>query len=197
MSQFVQLPATGPFGVKDDQRLLKAATALVLGNLLLWASAKAQVPFWPVPVTLQTYVVLVLGPVLGWRLGGATVAAYLIEGAIGLPVFAGTPAHGIGFAYIAGPTGGYLMGYLAAVLMVGFLEEQNRSGSVAASVAELIVGELLILGFGCTWLAVLFGWERAFAFGFGPFLLGDAVKLALAGATIALLGSLRRRSRQD
>jgi hypothetical protein len=84
------------------------AAAILLGSSLLWASAKLQVPFWPVPVTLQTYVVLTLGALFGWRLGAATVGTYLAEGILGLPVFAGTPTNGIGVAYMAGPTGDIL-----------------------------------------------------------------------------------------
>jgi len=97
---------------------------VVMGTAVLWASAKAQVPFWPVPITLQTYVVLILGPLLGWRLGATTIVTYLSEGALGLPVFAGTPMNGTGLAYIAGPTGGYLAGYVVAVILVGALSER-------------------------------------------------------------------------
>lgn len=172
-------------------RLLMKATAVVLGSSLLWASAKVQVPFWPVPITMQSYVVLSLGALLGWRLGAVTVAAYLIEGALGLPVFAGTPVNGIGLAYMMGTTGGYLAGYLVAVVLVGLLAERGWDRTVHGTAAALLVGELLILGFGCAWLADQFGWEKALALGFGPFLLGDAFKLLFAGATIAYGRRLR------
>ena len=172
-------------------RLLMKATAVALGSSLLWASAKVQVPFWPVPMTMQTYVVLSLGALLGWRLGVVTVAVYLAEGALGFPVFAGTPANGIGLAYMAGTTGGYLAGYLVAVVLVGMLAERGWDRSALGTAAALLAGELAILGLGCAWLAVQFGWEKALAFGFGPFLFGDAVKLVLAGATIAYGSRLR------
>src|SRR5690349_16484491 len=111
-----------------DQRLAAASPArsvflkaaiVVGGSLVLWASAKLQVPFYPVPMTFQSLVVLAIGMAFGWRIGAATVALYLIEGAAGLPVFAGTPERGIGLAYMVGPTGGYLLGYLLAATLVG------------------------------------------------------------------------------
>jgi biotin transport system substrate-specific component len=134
---------------------------------------------------MQTYVVLTMGAVLGWRLGASTIVAYLAEGAIGLPVFAGTPANGIGPGYVAGPTGGYLVGYLLAVVLVGFLAEGRPNRSILRMAAVLLIGELIILALGCFWLAVQLGWETAFMFGFGPFLLGDGVKLILATGTVA------------
>lgn len=168
----------------NANRLLTRGAAVILGSLLLWASAKVQVPLWPVPMTMQTYVVLTMGALLGWRLGGATVATYLAEGALGLPVFAGTPMNGIGIGYIAGPTGGYLAGYLPAVLLVGVLTTGRRSRSMFATGAALLAGELTILVLGCAWLAVLLGWDKAIALGLGPFLVGDALKLALATLTV-------------
>jgi biotin transport system substrate-specific component len=168
----------------DDSRLLARSAAAVVGSSLLWASAKVQVPLWPVPMTMQTYVVLTMGVLLGWRLGAATMALYLAEGAFGLPVFAGTPANGIGVAYIFGPTGGYLGGYLAAVLLVGILAARTWTRSILGTAAVLLIGELAILSMGCCWLTVQFGWERAVAVGFGPFLVGDALKLALATVTV-------------
>jgi biotin transport system substrate-specific component len=162
---------------------LRSAAVLILGSSLLWTSAKVQVPFWPVPVTLQTYVVLTLGALFGWRLGAATVAVYLFEGAIGFPVFAGTPLKGIGFAYMVGPTGGYLAGYLLAAVLVGMLLNGRSKPSVLGTALALAVGELAILGLGGAWLAVQLGWKNALALGVGPFLVGDAVKLALAVAT--------------
>lgn len=159
---------------------VRSATVIALGSALLWASAKVQVPFWPVPMTMQTYVVLTLGALFGWRLGGATVAAYLAEGIIGLPVFAGTPAKGIGVAYMAGPTGGYLVGYLVAAVLVGVLLEHCSKPGIWRTAMAIGVGELTILAVGCAWLAVQLGAKDALALGFGPFLIGDAVKVVLA-----------------
>ena len=167
-------------------RALQGATALVLGSSLLWASAKVQVPFWPVPLTMQTYVILLLGPLLGWRLGAGVVLTYLAEGAIGLPVFAGH-ANGLGLGYFAGPTAGYLVGYLAAVVLAGTLAERGWDRSIGGNVLTLLVAEITILVLGCTWLATTYGWEAALSVGLWPFLLGDCLKLALAVGTLSVL----------
>ena len=179
-----QSPASTLTSATHAQQPLRFAAILILGSSLLWASAKVQVPFWPVPITLQTYVVLTLGALFGWRLGAATLAAYLAEGALGLPVFAGTPANGIGIAYMAGPTGGYLAGYFVASLLVGMLLNGSEKPGLLRTAVALVVGELVILTFGCTWRAVHFGWKDALTLGFGPFLIGDAAKLLLATGTI-------------
>lgn len=187
----------------EAKRWQVRAAAVLLGSSLLWVSAKMQVPFWPVPITMQTYVVLTLGAFFGWRLGAATVGAYLAEGVLGLPVFAGTPANGTGLAYIVGPTGGYLAGYLVAVVLVGILIESRWNRSILSTAAALLIGELIILILGCSWLALQTGWDGAAALGLGPFLLGDGVKLVLAVATAA--GSRKKmpsfarkwRTRQD
>jgi biotin transport system substrate-specific component len=139
-------------------------------------------------MTMQTYVVLMLGALFGWRLGAATMITYLAEGALGLPVFAGTPANGIGLAYMAGPTGGYLAGYVVAVVVVGMLAARGWTRSALRSTATLLVGELAILGLGCGWLAVQFGWNKVFALGVAPFLAGDALKLILAVTTVSYVG---------
>jgi len=169
----------------DSTRWMARAVAVILGNLLLWASAKAQVPFWPVPMTMQTYVVLTMGALFGWRLAATTISAYLAEGALGLPVFAGTPANGMGIAYMAGPTGGYLLGYLVAVVLVGFLAEERRwSRSLSGTAGALLAGEAAMLGVGCCWLAAQLGWEKAFSFGLAPFIFGDGLKVVLAVGTV-------------
>lgn len=166
-------------------RVLIRAAAVISGTALLWASAKAQVPFWPVPMTMQTYVVLTMGALLGWRLAAATLAAYLAEGALGLPVFAGTPANGIGLTYMAGPTGGYLLGYLAAAVLIGLvMEKSGRSRSLAGTTGTLLLGEAAILGLGFGWLAVQTGLENAFVLGVMPFIFADGVKLVLAVGTV-------------
>ena len=104
---------------------VRNVTLAVLGSLALWLSAKIQVPFYPVSMTMQTFVVLAVGMAFGWRLGATTVLLYLVEGAAGLPVFAGTPEKGIGLAYMAGPTGGYLVGFVLAAAAVGALAQRG------------------------------------------------------------------------
>ena len=105
----------------ESAKILKRISIVLFGTLLLTISAKIKVPFYPVPMTMQTFVVVLIGITLGWKLGLATVIAYLFEGAIGLPVFAGTPEQGIGISYIIGPTGGYLIGFIFSVFIAGFV----------------------------------------------------------------------------
>ena len=107
-------------------RMARAALLALLGSALLTLSAKVQVPFYPVPMTMQTLVVLLIGMAFGARLGVAAVALYLAEGAVGLPVFAGTPEKGIGLAYMIGPTGGYLLGFVVATAVAGWLAERRN-----------------------------------------------------------------------
>ena len=156
---------------------------VLVGSLLLTASAKTQVPMWPVPMTMQSFVVLVIGMTYGARLSAAAVGLYLIEGMIGLPVFAGTPEKGIGIAYMAGPTGGYLIGFLIVAVAMGWLAERGWDRTWLRAVAAMTIGTVLLFVPGVAWLAVLVGWETAIAAGLMPFILGAALKLALA-ATI-------------
>jgi biotin transport system substrate-specific component len=170
-----------------------AIRALVLtatGAALLTLSAKIQVPFAPVPMTMQTLVVLMIGAAYGWRLGGATVLLYLAEGAAGLPVFAGAAA---GPAYLAGPTGGFLAGFLAAALAVGFLAERGWDRPLLRVLALMAVGHALIFAFGLGWLALLIGPAKAWAAGAQPFLLATLLKTALAAALMQAGWSLARR----
>ncbi|HET6467973.1 MAG TPA: biotin transporter BioY [Geminicoccaceae bacterium] len=172
--------------------VLRAVGLALLGTLLLTASAKVQVPFYPVPMTLQTMVVFLIGIAYGPRLGVATVALYLLQGALGYPVFAGTPEKGIGLAYMMGPTGGYLAGFLVAAAVTGTVAERlPRWPAVAAGIA---LATVLVYLLGTAWLATLVGIDRVWALGVAPFLLGDLVKLLLATALAELgLSALRRR----
>ena len=166
--------------------LVRNATLALLGSALLWASAKANVPMWPVPMTMQSYVILVLGMAYGSRLAAATVALYLLEGAVGLPVFAGTPERGIGIAYMAGPTGGYLVGFVLAAWVMGWLAERGWDRTVWRAGAAMGLGTVILFVPGLMWLAVLFGWSKAVAVGLTPFIEGSILKLALAAATLPL-----------
>jgi len=161
---------------------LRAAVLAVAGSLLLTASAKVQVPFWPVPMTMQTFAVLVLGMAYGPRLGAATVALYLGQGALGLPVFAGA---GAGLAYMAGPTGGYLAGFLISAWIVGHLAGRGWDRNLLSGVAAFIIGDAVLFACGMAWLAALAGFETAVAAGLLPFLPGEALKIALAAALMA------------
>lgn len=174
--------------------LARNATLMVLGSLLLWASAKTHIPFYPVPMTMQSFAVLMIGMVYGWRLGGATLALYLAEGALGLPVFSGTPEKGIGLAYALGPTGGYLLGFLLAATVCGWLAERGWDRRVLTTVAALLIGNALIYAPGLLWLGTLLGWDKPILeWGMTPFLLGDLTKLALAAALLPAIWTLLRR----
>ncbi|WP_235830099.1 biotin transporter BioY [Algihabitans albus] len=162
---------------------------MLAGSLLLTISAKIQVPFWPVPMTLQTGVVLALGAALGWRLAGAGVLTYLLQGAVGLPVFAG----GAGFAYMTGPTGGYLLGFLVAALVVGRLAERGWDRSLLGSFAAMLLGNSLLFLCGVGYLAALIGVEQAISVGLLPFLAGEVLKIALVTALLPFVWTRLRR----
>ncbi|MGO4833190.1 biotin transporter BioY [Rhizobiaceae sp. 2RAB30] len=173
------------FGAQSS--LARQVLLAVGGSLALWASAKIQIPFFPVPLTMQTFMVLVIGMAFGLRLGTATVALYLMQGALGLPVFAGTPEKGIGLAYMVGPTGGYLLGYLAAAAACGYLAERGWDRRASTTALAMLVGNILIYVPGLLWLGAVVGWDKpVLAWGLTPFLLGDLVKLALATAVLPL-----------
>lgn len=169
------------------ERGLGGSALLVLaGSLALALSAKVQVPFWPVPMTMQSLVVLLVGMAYGSRLGAATVLLYLAEGLAGLPVFAGAAA---GPAYMAGPTGGYLLGFLLGAACVGRLAERGWDRTLGRAAAAMALGHVLLFVPGVLWLASLFGWPRAVAFGVTPFLAATVVKTALGAALVAAFRS--------
>jgi biotin transport system substrate-specific component len=170
------------------QNLLLAA----LGTALLTLSAKVQVPFYPVPMTFQSLVVLLIGMAYGWRLGAATVLLYLAEGAAGLPVFAGTPEKGIGLAYMMGPTAGYLLGFVLAAAVAGWIVERRQD--LAGLVPAAVLGTVAVFLPGVVWLAYLFGTETALASGLYPFIWSALLKAALAiGFGLAGAAMIRRR----
>ena len=152
--------------------------ALVLfGTLLLTISSKVQVPFWPVPMTMQTFVILLIGITLGYRIGLATVALYLFEGIIGLPVFASSPEKGIGMAYFIGPTMGYLIGFLVAVYFAGLFKYDK---GLINTFFKLIFSVSFIYILGLIWLGTLIGWDKPiFKLGAEPFLLAELFKMLL------------------
>ena len=173
-------------GSTTDAGLVRKLLLVFAGSVLLTVSARLQVPFWPVPMTMQPYVVLVLGMALGRTLGPAAVALYLLEGALGLPVFAGTPEKGIGLAYMTGPTGGYLLGFLLAAAVTGQLSARGFDRRPLTALLAATAGMAAIYVPGLAWLATLVGAENAVALGALPFLPGDALKIALATATLPL-----------
>ncbi len=165
------------------QRLLHQGAVVLLGVALMTLAAKTQIPFWPVPMTLQTMAVLGFAVLAGPRMATAIIAAYLMAGATGLPVFAGSPERGLGLAYMAGPTGGYLAGFLVASWLTGTLAAGR--GLLGRSLA-LLAGVVAIYGCGIAWLAGFVPADRLLAIGVLPFLLGEATKVALVIAASAL-----------
>ena len=183
--------------VPIENSLIRNVGLAILGSLALWVSAKISIPFWPVPLTLQTLVVLVIGMAFGWRLGMATVLLYLAEGAAGLPVFAGTPEKGIGLAYMMGTTGGYLLGFVLAAGVVGFLAERGWDRSPLGTAGAMLIGNIVIYIPGLIWLGTVLGWDNPIvAWGMTPFLAGDLLKLILAAALMPGIWALLSRGKQ-
>ena len=156
--------------------------AVFAASLLLVLSAKIAVPFYPVPMTMQTLVVIGIGLALGPVRGGAAILLYLAEGAAGLPVFAGTPEKGIGLAYMAGPTGGYLVGFVLAAVTAGLLARRGWDRTpIKATAAALVAGAVIYLP-GLLWLGAVIGFDKPLLeFGLYPFIAGDLFKAVLAG----------------
>jgi biotin transport system substrate-specific component len=183
--------ASTVFGASRDARLV----ALLAAVALLWISARIQIPLWPVPITMQTYVVIVIAMGCGTRLGLAAIGSYVALGALGLPVFAGTPEKGIGLAYLAGPTGGYVVGFIVAGIACGALAARGWDRTLARAFVAALLGHALIIGCGAAWLATTIGWSRAVAVGVAPFAWGTFFKCALVAITLAggarLLGARR------
>ncbi len=173
---------------------LRLAVLAVAGSLLLTLSAKISVPFYPVPMTMQTFAVLVIGMAYGPVLGASTVLLYLAQGAMGLPVFEGTPEKGLGLAYMMGGTGGYLIGFVAAAAACGFLAGKGWDRNWMTTALAMLVGNAIIYVLGLWWLGTLFGWDKPILeWGLIPFVLGDLAKLALAAAVLPAAWKLTRR----
>ena len=161
----------------DLIKFSKIALLILLGSLLLTVSAKVKIPFYPVPMTMQTFVVLFLGLAFGHKIGLATVTLYLLEGIFGLPVFANSPEKGIGLIYFTGPTMGYLIGFLVAVYFAGsFKYDKGKINTFL----KLLFSVSFIYIFGLIWLGTLIGWEKPiFKLGAQPFLLAELFKILL------------------
>ena len=168
-------PSKRAYALAYDAALVIAGSALIA----LSAHLKVYLPFSPVPVTGQTFAVLFLGALLGSKRGSLAVAAYIIEGIVGIPVFAG----GASAAYLFGPTGGYLAGFLAGAYLTGWFSEHGFDRSWFGSVIAIALGEVLVFGFGIAWLSHFIG-AKAFAAGLVPFIPGEIVKIAIASSLL-------------
>ena len=162
---------------------VKNILLIIFGSFLLAVSSKVQVPFWPVPMTMQTFVVFLIGMSYGWKLSFFTLFVYIIEGALGLPVF----ATGAGLAYLMGPTAGYIYGMLLAAIVIGFLSEKGFSNTYFMSLISLLIGSVIIFTLGVGYLGSIIGYDKAINFGLLPFIPSELFKIALAVALIPLL----------
>jgi len=159
------------------QKVLKTFALVFLGTMALTVSAKLKIPFYPVPMTMQTFVVLFLGLAFGYKIGLATVGVYLLEGIIGIPVFSNSPEKGVGLVYFTGPTMGYLIGFLSAVFFAGYL---NLRSNIFIIFSKLIFSVSTIYLLGALWLGTLMGWDKPILeLGVTPFLLAELFKICL------------------
>ena len=173
-----------------SQKIIKYLLIVFLGSLLLTISAKVKIPFYPVPMTMQTLVVLMIGIGFGWKLGVATITLYLFEGIIGLPVFSGTPEKGIGLVYFTGPTMGYLIGFLVAVFFAG---KFNFDKNLIKNFLKLTFATSFIYILGMLWLGGLIGWDKPiFKLGAQPFLLAELFKILLVTFAINQIKKIKR-----
>ena len=176
-------------GLKQS-KLLKYVFLALIGSIILAISSKIKIPFYPVPMTMQTLIVLLIGIGFGWKLGLATVSLYLFEGIIGLPVFSGSPEKGIGLIYFTGPTMGYLLGFLVAVYFSGrFVYDNNLINNFL----KLLLATSFIYILGITWLGNLIGWDKPiFQLGAQPFLLAELFKILIATFAINQIKKLKK-----
>ncbi|AAV95564.1 biotin transporter BioY [Ruegeria pomeroyi] len=189
MSMTVLADAIGPR--EGTARLAKQAVLVVLGIAALAIAAKIKVPMWPVPITMGTFAVLTLGTAYGARLGLVTMMGYLLVGALGFDVFATSSAEKFGLTYMMGGTGGYLVGYLMATVLLGALAARGWDRSFAKMALALVLANVLIYVPGLLWLGQLYGWDKPILqWGLTPFLVGDALKLVLAAVLIPGLWKL-------
>ncbi|MBM1813529.1 biotin transporter BioY [Pseudosulfitobacter pseudonitzschiae] len=182
----------------EDKLTLRARQVLMVaaGILLLAIAAKIKVPMWPVPITMGTFAVLAIGAAYGARLGLVTILSYMIVGALGLDVFAGSSAQTFGLTYMLGGTGGYLVGYVLATVVLGVLAQRGWDRSVGWMALAMLIGNAVIYLPGLAWLGQLYGWDKPILqWGLTPFLIGDAIKLALAAVLLPGIWKLIDRAR--
>ncbi len=173
-----------------QSKLIKSLFMALIGTIVIAVSSKIKIPFYPVPMTMQTLVVLIIGIGFGWKLGMATIALYLFEGIIGLPVFSGTPEKGIGFIYFVGPTMGYLIGFIVAVFFAGKFEYDNN---LIKNFFKLTFATSFIYILGMIWLGGLIGWDKpVYELGVQPFLLAELFKILLVTLAINQIKKIKK-----
>ncbi len=185
------------FGANEGTALrIKQVALVVLGIAALAVAAKIKIPMWPVPITMGTFAVLTIGAAYGARLGLVTILGYMIIGALGFDVFAGSSAEKFGLKYMMGGTGGYLVGYVLATLALGILARAGWDRTAPKMAGAMLLGNALIYVPGLIWLGMLYGWDKPILqWGLTPFLIGDALKLALAALLLPAVWKLVGRAR--
>ena len=178
-----QTTLIGALSPAGSNAIVRWILLMLAGSLFIAACAQVAVPLLPVPITMQTFAVLMIGAAYGWRLGAATVAAYLVEGALGLPVFAEWSG---GLPVLVGPTGGYLFGFVLAAGAVGWLAERGWDRNIVTTALAMLIGNALIYVPGLAVLANFVGIDKVLEYGLLPFLLGDGLKLVLAACLLPL-----------
>ena len=173
-----------------NSKIIKYAFVALLGSILLAISSKVKIPFYPVPMTMQTLVVIMIGIAFGWKLGIATISLYLFEGILGMPVFSGTPEKGVGLIYFTGPTMGYLIGFLIAVFLAGKFVYNNN---LIQNFLKILLATSFIYLLGVIWLGSLIGWDKPiFKLGVQPFLLAELFKILIATFAIKQILKIRK-----
>ena len=172
------------------QKILKIFFIIIFGSLLITLSAKIKIPFYPVPMTMQTFMIILIGASFGYKIGLATVSVYLFEGIIGLPVFSNSPEKGTGLVYFTGPTMGYLLGFLGAVFFAGYFK-YNKNPFL--NFIKIVFSIFTIYLLGIVWLGYLIGWDKPiFKLGAEPFLLAEFLKIIILTILIPHLSKLRK-----
>tara|TARA_B100001093_G_C26478702_1_gene863888 strand:- start:88 stop:639 length:552 start_codon:yes stop_codon:yes gene_type:complete len=173
----------------SQSKLIKSILVIILGSIALTISAKIKIPFYPVPMTMQTFVVLLLGLSFGYKIGLSTVGLYLLEGIVGLPVFSNSPERGVGIVYFIGPTMGYLIGFLSACYLASFIKLNDNFFKI---LIKLILAVSTIYIFGILWLGTLIGWDKPiFSLGVAPFLFAETFKILLLSLLVKKLIKLK------
>ena len=172
------------------QKILKIFFIIIFGSLLITLSAKIKIPFYPVPMTMQTFMIILIGASFGYKIGLATVSIYLLEGIIGLPVFSNSPEKGTGLVYFTGPTMGYLLGFLGAVFFAGYFKYNKNT---FLNFIKVVFSVFTIYLLGLVWLGYLIGWDKPiFKLGAEPFLLAELLKVIILTILVPHLSKLRK-----
>ena len=172
-----------------QSKIIKSLLIIILGSIALTISAKAKIPFYPVPMTMQTFVVLFLGLTFGYKIGISTVGLYLLEGIVGLPVFSNSPERGIGIAYFTGPTMGYLIGFFSATYLASYVKLKDNFIKIFI---KLTIAVSTIYLLGVLWLGTLIGWDKPiYSLGVAPFLLAEVFKIVLLTLIVKKIVKLR------